>query len=178
MRDKRTLYVNKIRARLEKEKDKIKARGSNKIVTATFDMEAVLQTPCSKVSQMYYKRKLNCFNLSVYSLGDGKAVNYLWNEIEGQRGSCEVASCLHKYISSLPPSVDHVILYSDTCTGQNRNQYVSAALMNAVCQVPNIKIIDQKCLERGQTHMECDSMHAAIEFVKKNTEAYVPSEWQ
>jgi len=65
---------------------------------ATFDLEAVLPTPCSKVSQAYYKRKRSCYNLSLHSLGDNKGTCFLWNETEGQRGSCEVATFLHKYI--------------------------------------------------------------------------------
>lgn len=56
--------------------------------------------PCSLVSQVYYKRKLSCYNLSFYSLGD-KGTCFLWNETDGERGSCEVATCLHKYVTSL-----------------------------------------------------------------------------
>ena len=77
----------------------------------TFDMEAVLPTPCSNVSQVYYKRKLSCYKCSVYSLGDGKGYCYLWNESEGQRGSCEIGTCLGMYIKSMPPSVKHVCLF-------------------------------------------------------------------
>jgi hypothetical protein len=31
------------------------------------------------------------------------------------------------------------------------------------------EVIDHKFLESGHTQMECDSMHAAIEFAKKKT---------
>lgn len=144
----------KRKAREEKNKDKIKSQESIKYHTATFHLEAVLSTPCSLVSQLYYKRKLSCYNLSVYSLGNHRATCYMWNECDGQRGSCEIGTCLNLYIGSLSPSVEHITLYSDTCTGQNRNQYVAAAMMFSLRQNLNIKVIDQKFLESGHTHME------------------------
>jgi len=40
---------------------------------------------------------------------------------EGRRGSIEIASCLLKFISSLPTHVWNIATFSDTCSGQNRN---------------------------------------------------------
>ena len=58
----------KMRARKEKKKDKEHAKISNDTFVATFDLQAVLHTPRSIVSQIYYMRKLNCYNLSIYNL--------------------------------------------------------------------------------------------------------------
>jgi hypothetical protein len=44
----------KMRAREEKKKDKEHAKISKDTFEATFDLQAVLQTPCSIVSQIYY----------------------------------------------------------------------------------------------------------------------------
>jgi len=101
----------------------------------------------------------------------------LWNETEGQRGSCEVATCLHKYINSLPPNVNHICFYSDNCMGQNRNKYVTTALLYSVSKSNYIDVIDQKYLEAGHTQMECDSMHATIEYAKRKTNVFIPSQW-
>jgi len=49
--------------------------------------------------------------------------------------------------------------------------------MHAVVNLSNIEIIDHKFLESGHTQMECDGMHPAIEFAKKKTEIYIPSQW-
>lgn len=57
-------------------------------------------------------------------------------------------------------------MYSDTCGGQNRNQFVAAALLYSVKNLP-IDFIEQKFLESGHTYMEVDSMHACIERAKK-----------
>lgn len=144
---------------------------------ATIDLEAVLTTPCSLVSQAYYKRKLCCCNLSFYSLRNNKGTCYLWNETEGERGSSEVGTCLYKYVNSFPPHISHICFYSDNCMGQNRNKFVSSALLCTVTGSNYLKIIDQKFLESGHTQMECDSMHSAIEFAKRKTNVYIPSQW-
>ena len=164
-------------AREEKAKDKELAKTLKTHYSATFDLEAVLSTPCSKVSVMFYKRKLSCYNLSFYSLGNQRGTCYLWDESEGGRGSSEIGTCLIMHLQSLPATTTHVSLFSDTCSGQNRNQYVACGLWYSAQNIPNLKIIDQKFLETGHTHMECDSMHSAIEFAKKNTPIYVPSQW-
>lgn len=78
--------------------------------TATFDLQSVLHTPCSNVSQVYYNRKLNCYNSSFYSLADGRGTCFMWNETEGKRGSSEIGTCILTYVRSLPPTTAHVYL--------------------------------------------------------------------
>ena len=102
---------------------------------------------------------------------------YLWNETEGKRGSNEIGTCLYQYLQSLPNTDKHVCFYSDSCSGQNRNQYMANMLHHAVCKFPNIEVIDHKFLETGHTQMECDSVHATIEHTKKATSIFVSSQW-
>ena len=146
----------KNKARAEKEKDKMKAKVDKSFYAATFDREAVLPTPCSNVSQIYYKRKLNTYNLTFFSLADKKGTCYVWDESNGQRGLSEIGTCVIKHINSLPSNMEQVTLYSDYCSGQNRNQFLAAGLLYTVNTNPNIKVIEQKFLESGHTHMECD----------------------
>ena len=140
-------------ARCQKEQDKQRAVSDPKYHTVTFDLQAVLTTPCSRVSQLYYKRKLQCYNLTVYSLSDKKVACYLWSETDAKRGSNEIGTCIYKYIKSLPPHVKHVCLYSDSCAGQNRNRYVANLLHHIVSTGDNLEIIDQKFLETGHTQI-------------------------
>ncbi|KAK7486497.1 hypothetical protein BaRGS_00022298 [Batillaria attramentaria] len=167
----------KKRARLEKEKDKAEAKEDRRKHVVTVDLQAVLQSPCGLVSQLYYRRKLSVYNFTIYSLADGEAKCYTWDESEGKRGACEIATCIYFYLSSLPDSVEEVTIYSDCCSGQNRNQYLAAALAHAAQNIGNIKNITHKYLESGHTQMECDSMHAAITFAKRTTPIYTPSCW-
>ena len=55
----------------------------------------------------------------------------MWDETNGARGYCEIGSCLLMHINSVSEkntNVREITYYSDTCSGQNRNQYVSSAL--------------------------------------------------
>lgn len=100
----------------------------------------------------------------------------MWTEIEGGRGPCEISSCLFHHLKSLSVNTKNVKCFSDTCGGQNKNQYVAAMFIYAV-QVLPIEVIDQKFLISGHSQMECDSMHARIETASKNTPVYLPHEW-
>ena len=88
---------------------------------------------------------------------------YCWVEVEGGRGSNEIDTCLLQWINALPPTVTEISLYSDTCGGQNRNQNIATIFMHAIETSTTLKCITHNFLESGHSHMECDSMHAAIE---------------
>ena len=64
---------------------------------------------------------------------------------------------------SLPPDVKHVILYSDTCGGQNKNSHVSAMFFKAMQDNQNLAVVDLKFMVSGHSHLECDINHARIE---------------
>lgn len=168
-------------ARREKADDKSRANTDKSYHVSTFDLQAVLSVPCSLVGDLYYKRKLSCYNLSFYNLGSGSVQCYLWDESQGGRGSCDIGTCLYYYISSIASGVSPVktvTLYSDTCGGQNRNQFTAAALHYTLMSLPNLQVINHKFFESGHSQMESDSVHAAIETAKKKTKVYVPSQWE
>jgi len=77
------------------------------------------------------------------------------------------AICGQKRQRGLDQKVKKVTFFSDSCSGQNRNQYVCAVLLYAVKTLP-INIIEHKFLVKGHTMMECDSMHSAIEYAQKS----------
>jgi hypothetical protein len=51
---------------------------------------------------------------------------------------------------------------------------VSSALLCAVNKVDNIDAINHKFLEKGNSEMESDSIHGAVEFAKKKKEKKEP----
>lgn len=159
---------------LEKQKDKEKAARNKDFCCLTFDLQAVLQIPSGLVGQLYYCRKLCVYNLCIYEAAlPNDAFCFAWSEVNGKRGSSEIGSILYHYLSTCVPShVNEVCLYSDTCGGQNRNQYVAALLLFAVQNIPHIAKIEHKFLESGHSYMEVDSMHSSIESAKKNSEIY------
>lgn len=144
--------------------------------TITFDLEAILMVPQASNSELFYKRKISIYNFTIYdSLSNGFC--YMWDEMNGKKASSEIFTCLYRYISELPNTVTHLTTWSDTCSGQNRNKFLLAAMVFAV-NSPNthVNLIDIIYLESGHSYMECDSMHSKIEKAKKNKRIYIPSE--
>nr|CAI5857563.1 unnamed protein product [Callosobruchus analis] len=135
--------------------------------------------PSSDVSPMYYSRKLCGYNLTIYKgAPPNNAYCYTWSEVNGARGSIEIATCIFQYIRSLPRQITEVSFFSDTCGGQNRNQNVLALLYYFVhYEDTPITVIEQKFLESGHSMMECDSMHSAIEHQKKYLAVYTLNDW-
>ena len=119
---------------------KKKKKTDKEVYVATFDLQAVLQTPCSNVSQANYKRKLNSYNLTVYSLGYSKGTCYILNETHGQRGSSEIGTCILTHLNSLPSIFKNIKLYSVFCSGQNWNQFLASGLLHTVVQNTNLKV--------------------------------------
>lgn len=162
----------------EKACDKERACSDSEFVCATFDLQSVLQIPSGDVSQLYYSRKLNAYNATIYeSAPPNHAKCFCWTEIDGQRGSCEIATALLLYLENLPSSIKKVSLFSDTCTGQNRNQYVSCMFLYAVRSIENLEWVEHKFMEKGHSYMEVDSMHSSIESAKKHVSVYCMQDW-
>ena len=163
-------------ARQLKEFDKEEVHSDIAHHVVTLNLQTILTTPYNQVSQLFYKHKLCCYNLTIYSLSDKRVscYMYVWNETDGKRGSNEIGTCLYQYLKSLPMSIKHLCLYSDSCSGHNQNQFIANLLHYALTTLPNI---DHKFFETGHTQMECDSVHAAIEHTKKATSIFVPSQW-
>lgn len=144
-------------------------------ITATFDLQAVLMVPFAGDCQIYYRRKLSVYNFTILDSNlDGFC--YVWDEINGMKGSSEIGTGLVTYMNNLPPDVKHVTTYSDTCGGQNRNQYVASAMLYIVNKT-NIDTVNMKYMESGHTYLEADSMHSTIERARKHKKIYSTEEW-
>ena len=142
----------KEQSRRHKEVDKTAAKCNSHVKTATFDMQKVLVTPSLMISRAYYLRKLSTYNLTVFDLATADVTCYMWDESQGSKGSSESATCLQKWLTALPSDVTHVILYSDTAAGQNRNQSVLMMYMQVV-SFSNITVIEHKFMESGHSQM-------------------------
>lgn len=80
---------NKNVVRTLKDSDKQRAEQSDSVVTVCYDLQKILNNPQSEVSVFYYKRKLACYNFTMYDLGEHKIYCYLWDETIGRKGSNE-----------------------------------------------------------------------------------------
>ncbi|XP_044758232.1 uncharacterized protein LOC123316293 [Coccinella septempunctata] len=73
--------------------------------------------------------------------------------------------------------IRHVILYCDSCAGQNKNRAMLVMIHLFLQKSKNIKTIKIVFLLPGHTYMPVDSIHAVIERFIKNRIIWAPSEW-
>ena len=145
---------NKDLARDSKETDKSLAQTSSEHCSACFDLQQVIMLPKTNQSSAYYSWKLKNYNLSVYSMGQGNAYCYLWNETDASRGACEIASCVFSFFKTLfKENIKSVTTYSDNCPGQNRNRHFVAMLWYSL-KLLDFDNITHKYLERSHTQNE------------------------
>ncbi|WAR18439.1 hypothetical protein MAR_000277 [Mya arenaria] len=95
----KTHIENKTLTREAKEMDKVRAKTDASLVCACFDLQQILLTPSSFESSLYYKRRLNTFNLTVYDMANRNGHCFLWNESISNRGACEIATCVYNFIA-------------------------------------------------------------------------------
>ncbi|XP_073956599.1 uncharacterized protein [Choristoneura fumiferana] len=169
---------NKKIARNMKSQDKKTAVESNgKVVTAVFDFQKVLSCPHGDINVFYYKRKLSCFNFTVFDMGKKKAVCYMWDETVAKRGANEVSSCLLNFIQAyVEEGVKEFRFWSDNCAGQNRNRIVYSLYVFAAKKF-NVSIT-HRFLQKGHTQNEGDSVHSVIERTSQPKAIYTPDEWR
>ena len=86
-----------------------------------------------------------------------------------------MATCVTRYVEERLSTDAHIILYSDGCVSQNKNQIVLAALLNVLSRRPDGHI--EQIFETGHSQMECDSMHAVIEGSSRSHAVGTPGEW-
>ena len=142
-------------------------------------LQKALPYPKLTTSIAYYKRNMYVYNFGIHSFNKNNGYMHLWDETEGGRGSQEVASLLAKHIRQEAKKHTHVILYSDSCTGQNRNIKVASTLMNLVLDPKlSIKVIDHKFLVSGHSFLPNDQDFGVIESAsRKCIQIFTPEDW-
>ncbi|KAG5888686.1 hypothetical protein JTB14_022270 [Gonioctena quinquepunctata] len=112
----------------QKARDKQVAKENENIQCLTLDSQQCLATPFLSNAIAFHKRLLWTYNLTIHDNKTYQAFCYMWHESTAARGANEIALCIFKHIQNLPDGFTKVILYSDTCGGQNENSYVAAML--------------------------------------------------
>ncbi|KAJ8893235.1 hypothetical protein PR048_005823 [Dryococelus australis] len=93
-----------------KSEDKKLSTSDDSIVVLAFDMQQCLSTPNLDSSVALYKRLLWTFNLPFHNCTSNQAHCFMWCEVDGGRGSNQVASYVARHLSSIPPHVKRVII--------------------------------------------------------------------
>jgi hypothetical protein len=78
-------------------------------ISASFDLQKVLNTPYGSSVLLFYSRKYAVYNFSVYDSVTRKGCCFVWGDADGRRGSAEIASCLFQWLQKTD-TASHIIL--------------------------------------------------------------------
>ncbi|XP_077967084.1 uncharacterized protein LOC144420984 [Styela clava] len=144
---------------------------------AAFDLQKTLLCPHGQVSFFYYTQRLKNFNFTVTDIQSMQTSCYLWNEVEGRKGSCEIATAVFRYLSSLTTTVKTVQLFCDRCSGQNNNRAMIVMLLYAMEEL-HFDEIALNFLITGHSQNENDTAHSVIERAVRKVNIYTTDQWK
>lgn len=97
-------------------------------------MEKILPLPRIPTGVIFYKRQLWLYNLGIHTAKKNKGhCCYIWLEGEADQGAQEDGLCLFRHIMEDMDMAlcKHLIIWPDSCGGQNRNIKM-VLMLNAV----------------------------------------------
>jgi len=166
--------------RTKEERDADRKVENNNHAVVSFDLQNVIALPRANISNFFYKRKLNVYNLTGHcAVGkDTRGFCAVWHEgISGRAGN-DIASSLVKMLQEVVkayPSVTDITLWSDSCIPQNKNCVMSCALIKFLQSCGQIQSLTQKFGEPGHSSVqEVDNLHSQIEHKLKLKDVYSP----
>lgn len=127
------------------------------------------------ITEAFYSRQVWLYNLTFVinceKQNPESCFLYTWLETESGKGPNEVASALINFLEMIdeqlltqenPPTI--VNLFSDSCSGQNKNQFVMIALLHFInYKAKMIKEINHYFPIRGHSYMPPDQVFGRIE---------------
>jgi len=153
----------------------MKQTDNKSIININFDMMQNQPLPKLSVTDTFYSRQVWLYNLT-FVLNSEKqnpdsCYMYTWLETQSGRGPNEVASALINFLEMIdtkfqsqnnPPTI--INLFSDSCSAQNKNQYVMIALLHFVnSKAKIIKEIKHYFPISGHSYMPPDQVFGRIE---------------
>ena len=103
----------------------------------------------------------------------------MFHEGIASRGSHEIGSCLLKHLREMNTDAKHLILYSDSCGGQNRNIFIVHLLLHIICSPEfTISLINHKFMVSGHSYLPNDRDFGSVETARHQTQhLYIPQHW-
>ncbi|XP_074658224.1 uncharacterized protein LOC141911149 [Tubulanus polymorphus] len=151
---------------------------NDKINVCSFDLQQVIFLPKTNRSEIFYSRRLSCYNFTISDVNSKHCECFLWHEGIAGRGSNEIASCVYQYLKRIDAnSVRHVFLFADGCSGQNKNSILPCMLLYFVQNSVNVQSITIRYFEPHHGQNEGDAVHSCVErAIKRIPEIMTPSE--
>lgn len=143
------------------------------------DAQANLLLPKVMTKNSIFKLKLSVHNMTYLNIGNSACKCIFFDETTADLSSSTFVTTTVNYIheqvhifrnEQQEHGIVNVVIRSDTCAAQNRNRFLTNALLH-LCRELNIVVTQTFCIS-GHSQMELDNIHALIEKQIKNVEIY------
>ncbi|XP_072181409.1 uncharacterized protein [Diadema setosum] len=161
-----------------KEESKNRSQSDPTHGAAVFDLQQNIYLPKSNRGELFYKRRLACYNFTIYDLASHEGHCYLSNETITKRGACEVSTYLFDFLQNMDQQGKRTVdLFCDGCVGQNKNSIVAAMCHKFLSESTCVESVTIHFFESNHGQNEGDSIHATIEkCLSRKEEVFHPSQ--
>jgi hypothetical protein len=136
---------------------KKKSKQQSDMACITMDFQKNLPTPNITTSDVYYRRQLNFISFNIHILKDSTSIFYTYDESVARKGADEVCSMLDHFFSTvLSSEIRHLIIFCDSCAGQNKNYTVIRFLHYIIHNKNRFDSVEVIFPIRGHSYMESD----------------------
>lgn len=146
---------------LKQEELDAKENKNTNILAISMDFMMNLSLPKVPVQELFYLRQLTINIFCIHNIKRNTATIYIYHEGQAKKGPDETCSFLKDYFSSVPPEYDEVHIFSDNCSGQNKNHALSKFLLS-LTDTERFKKVEQFFPVRGHSFLPCDRDFAII----------------
>ena len=127
------------------------------------DLQQALPTPRVTTGMAFYLRKLMTYNFDIHNYKTGQGFMSVWDEVTANRGAAEIISCIKHFIDEhVPEHVKKLYIFSDNCSGQNKNIFLNMFYLSLI-HSGRFKEITHLYFRPGHTYMAADRDFSLIE---------------
>ena len=187
--DDRSLHQRRLRLETEKEVHqrkaetfytrkryaKTKAKTTDEVMAIAFDFQREMPCPNKATNDVYYRRQLSLHSFNIHALATDSVHIYAYDETVAKKGADEVTSMLlHYFQHYVPREVRTLLLFCDSCCGQNKNYTMIRFLYYVVHSKGLFDCIKLTFPERGHSYMECDR---DMGLINRKSDVELPGDW-
>lgn len=137
-------------------KGKLKTKDCIEHISIDYGQSIGAPSTADQLGGTYFLQMRNFHLFGIYSDLDNAFLCYAYDEREAGKGSNEVISYLHHFLSKRTIQTPHIRIHADNCRGQNKNKFVMWYFI-WLAATGRVKRVEFKFMIKGHTQFIVDS---------------------